>query len=455
MTESLRSIRPLPKESLRGVDPSKIGKKLPRFEWVDPRSLYVEEAYQRDLSGNSTALVRKIVAKFNWSRFKPPICVRLPESGNVLVCIDGQHTAMGAASHPDVDKIPVMVVDAADVAARASAFVGHNKDRLALTQMAIFHAELASGDALAMTIDRACKAAGAVILNKPVNLKNPLPAGQTIAVGTIRSIAKKNGEAFLTRVLRVMVRAGRGPVKADELAAASLILGSAADERDIDRRLADVVAEKTAEKWAATCAAECAESGVTLPSALASAWCRRLGLRLRGPDNRGGARGSARLVAGPAAMIEVEPAREEAPRPAPTVPPRPPSPAKQIAPPPVPRQPPPASRSEPRPTNEPPFEKAGIKVDFAAGRIVRGVEVASLSGDAARLVALLLRVAPAFLEGDDVAAKLWGRAGADVSLRLRALADEVNFAAADLAIEVKQVMKTGWMLAVPASEEVS
>ena len=460
MSDGLRSIRPLAKESLRGIEPSKIGRRTPKFEWIDPRTLYVEEAYQRDLSGNSTALVRKIVSRFNWSRFKPPICVRLPDSGNVLVCIDGQHTAMAAATHPDVDKIPVMVVDATDVASRAAAFVGHNRDRLSLTQMAIYHAELAAGDELAKVIDRACRAAGATILNKAVNLRSALPAGTTIAVGTIRTLARKQGEEALARVLRLLTKAGRGPIKADEIAAVALILEAAGGERAIDDRLRAVVEEKTAEKWASVCSRYTAESGDSLSSALASEWCRKLGLRLRGPSTKGGSKSTGtRLLEGGAPMRPIE--EKVVPSPASPEPPRTRSQVNPIQQKTVPRQPPAPVRQPIQPERkaadppEAPFEKNGVRVDFAASTVRRGRFEAPVSIDAARLVAILVRVSPAFLEADAVAAKVWGRAGPDANLRLRALADEANGATSKLGMEIKQVMKTGWMISVPASEEVS
>src|SRR5206468_3742977 len=106
----LRSIRALPAESLRGITAAAGIGEPPVFELVDPRDLFVEDSYQRDVGANGIKLVRKIYAGFDWSRFKPPVCVRIPEWDGVLVCIDGQHTAIAAASHPEVLKIPVMIV---------------------------------------------------------------------------------------------------------------------------------------------------------------------------------------------------------------------------------------------------------------------------------------------------------------------------------------------------------
>src|SRR5206468_6286260 len=149
-----------------------------------------------------------------------------------------------------------------DAAARAGAFVGHNRDRLGLTQMAIYYGELAAGDPVALKIQKACEEAGAEILQKSINLKNKLPPGKTIAVGTIRGIARNKGGNFLARVLKVLVIAGRGPIKADEIAATALVLESAPGSRSVDqlgRQLAELVGSRSAEAWAASVAQELAE----------------------------------------------------------------------------------------------------------------------------------------------------------------------------------------------------
>jgi hypothetical protein len=78
-------------------------------------------------------LIRKIVQTWDWSRMKPPICAR-DESGRLFV-VDGQHTSIAAARHPGIKKIPVMIVNVDTVEGRASAFIGHNRDRVAMTSM--------------------------------------------------------------------------------------------------------------------------------------------------------------------------------------------------------------------------------------------------------------------------------------------------------------------------------
>ncbi|HEY6029962.1 MAG TPA: hypothetical protein VIU44_05340, partial [Gaiellaceae bacterium] len=211
----LRSSVSLSKESLQGVAPRDPGAP-PKILWVKPTDLFVEETYQRSMSGsNSTKLVRGVVGAFRWSHFKPPICVHLEEF-DALVVIDGQHTATAAASNPSIEKIPVLVVDASEVAERAGAFVGHNKTRLGLTQIAIYKAELASNDAVATMIDRACRAAGARVAGSVGETRAAdLKPGITLAVGTLRQLAKHRGEEAVRRALWILTKAGRAPIIAN------------------------------------------------------------------------------------------------------------------------------------------------------------------------------------------------------------------------------------------------
>ncbi len=91
---SLRAIEPM---ALPGVEPGPIAGDMPRLEWGDPTTLWVDETYQRNISERLVKLIRKIVAEFAWRRFSPPKVVPVDGRRHVL---DGQHTAIAAASHP-------------------------------------------------------------------------------------------------------------------------------------------------------------------------------------------------------------------------------------------------------------------------------------------------------------------------------------------------------------------
>src|ERR1700754_2455953 len=100
--------RPIAPIEIHGFTPGGTPRALPIFEWVEPETLLIDAGYQRDSSERSLKLVRKIVAGWDWARFKAPVAV-LTDAG--LELIDGQHTAIAAASHPEVDKIPVMIIE--------------------------------------------------------------------------------------------------------------------------------------------------------------------------------------------------------------------------------------------------------------------------------------------------------------------------------------------------------
>ncbi len=435
MTAELRSIRALPKESLRGVEPSIVSKKLPRFEWVDPKTLYVEDAYQRSVGENGVALVRRIYAKFSWGRFKPPICVRLPDSGNVLVVIDGQHTATAAACHPNVPKIPVMVVDADDVASRADNFVGHNRDRLALTNLAIYRADLVRGDSVAIAIDRACKAAGARILERHTSTRQALEPGATVSVGAIRAVFRRHGEELLGKVLAVLTKAGRAPILAEEIGAAEIVLAKMPGAAE---RLRAVVASKPAARWKSVAISRIADTGEKPPAALAACW-----------------------------LAELSGIPADVPRPASTVPPRSQSQVKPTTPNAVPRQAeepvrqpaapvrqPEAAPSKPptpialdgKPAGERFVERNGVRFDLLPRSIQHRGREDVVDAEGLRFVAALARVMPSFLPPENVAKAAFGSV-ADAGFKLRGTADRTNRVLSGLRLEIREIAKMGWMLA--------
>lgn len=457
MTEisGLRSITPLGPESLRGITAAEIKGIQPEFVWVDPRSIFVED-YQRGIGENGIKMIRNIYAGFDWTKFKPPVCVRVPQWDDVLVCIDGQHTATAAASHPGLSKIPVMVVSAVEAASRARAFVGHNRDRLGLTQMAIFHAEVAAGDPVALKVAEACKNAGAEILSRSVNLKTKLPAGKTIAVGTIRAIAKAKGANFLTRVLKVMVAADRGPMKADEIGAVALVL-EAFPLVDPSDRLAETVKSKSAEGWAASVAQQLAETGGSLPVALARIWAAQIGLKLKPGTvptwRRGGGGGGARPIANTARLMARRP-KPESILPAPKLPvakkTAPVAAVKAAAPPPA--APKPAPKPEPpkavamdkgdRKENGAVVSWNGITLDLMTRELEhRGMKARIHRDEGVRLVAALARITPALLTEDRAATKAFGGPQRDYRQMLRSLEEDIRPILTATGLEIKFVPK--------------
>jgi hypothetical protein len=182
---------------------------------VAPTDLHVEAAYQRDLSGKSVTLIRKIVANWDWAKFKPPVCAKMSDGYFV---IDGQHTAIAAATHPMVREIPIMVVSAERIERRAEAFVSHNRDRLTMTPAQIFHGEIAAGNFETLAIFEIIKRVGAAVPRLAIQ-KYCATTGQIAAVGELHKLFRApRGPQLLERVIRIAVVAKVVPISATVMA---------------------------------------------------------------------------------------------------------------------------------------------------------------------------------------------------------------------------------------------
>lgn len=218
----------------------------PTLLWLKPTDLYIDEGYQRNLSRSSIKLISRIVSNWNWTHFKPPIVVKDEES-NTFYVLDGQHTAIAAASHTNIEKIPVMIVDAEQISDRAKAFIGHNKDRIAVTATQIHHSSIIAQDPEALEIEAICKDAGVTILRQ-IPQKGVFRPGETLALNSIRTLMRKLGGEKTRAVLACLVRAGRTPIRADEMKAIAHLLyanNGAVSEDGVSRALS-VVAYDTA-----------------------------------------------------------------------------------------------------------------------------------------------------------------------------------------------------------------
>lgn len=214
------SKRPIRLMATPGVEPSEIASTPPTFEWVDPRDLLVDETYQRNLSERSVTLIRKIVGNWDWRRFKPPVVAMTADGMEV---IDGQHTAIGAASHPGIETIPVMVVVAAEQAERAMAFIGQNRDRITITPAQLHYAAVAAGDEDALTIDQVCERAGVKILRVPPG-NGAFKIGDTMAISGISALINRRGAMRARIILEVLAKASCAPVSIAGIKAVEMLL---------------------------------------------------------------------------------------------------------------------------------------------------------------------------------------------------------------------------------------
>lgn len=79
---SLRQIKPL---NMPNVEPAALESARPEFREIGPHELFVDAAYQRNLSERSVSLIRKIVAEWSWAAFKPPALGRFKPGETIAI----------------------------------------------------------------------------------------------------------------------------------------------------------------------------------------------------------------------------------------------------------------------------------------------------------------------------------------------------------------------------------
>lgn len=232
---------------------------MPIFETIKPTELFVDPAYQRDISDRGMRQIRRIIEDFDWAKYKPPICAYAEHEGEtVLKVLDGQHTAIAAASNPHIDAIPVMIVEAEDTVSQAKAFIGQNTQNLGVTNLQLHQAALAAADEDAMTLQLTCTAANVRLLRTP-NSYTGDGSRQTIAVKQIEALIARRGRVVARQVLEVIANAERGPISATHIKAVELLLtdGDYADQithDDLTTAIVDLLytAEDEAKLFSAT-----------------------------------------------------------------------------------------------------------------------------------------------------------------------------------------------------------
>lgn len=217
MTE-LRAIGALDLPNLTPADLS--GRALPMLEWLDVDELWVDPAYQRDLSPAALRMIAQLVEGWDWLKCAP-LLVALTDRG--LEVIDGQNRATAGKLHPQIEALPAYVVDGSTLPQRADAFVAHARDRVAVTPGQIHRAAVTAGDADALALHSACRDAGVRILPFSPPFGVPYQIGDTTALASIRAMLGRRGPDRSVVVLRALVAAGLAPITAQHLRAAEAL----------------------------------------------------------------------------------------------------------------------------------------------------------------------------------------------------------------------------------------
>jgi hypothetical protein len=197
------------------------GSPEPVIEWGDPCSLYVDEDYQRTIGAKGLALVRRVGrGNFCWRKFKLPTVTINPKGQRVI--LDGQHTATMAATR-GIRRIPWLLVQTFGIEDQADAFVGQNMNRTAITPQQEHAAKVVACDEFALLVASVMSATGVKLL--PFNSGGiAYKPGETLALGTIKTLVNRRKEEGASRVLALLVKAGLAPITADHIKAVEALL---------------------------------------------------------------------------------------------------------------------------------------------------------------------------------------------------------------------------------------
>lgn len=183
---------------------------VPVLDWLDKNLIDVDPLYQRPLD---EARVNKILSGFTWSSFGAVVVV--PQEDGRYHVSDGQHRLAAAKLHPKVAHVPAVVVKVEDVPAEAAVFVQINKARKNVSPLELFFAQLAAGDADAVTVLQVCERAGVRIPKHPGSFK----PSDCIAVNALHALVGQVGAMRAREYLQVLVAAGFAPIKAEHVKA--------------------------------------------------------------------------------------------------------------------------------------------------------------------------------------------------------------------------------------------
>jgi hypothetical protein len=170
--------------------------------------LEIDPTYQRAVDKAGTALINRIARAWDWSLCQPLVVARRP-TGEMFV-IDGQHRLRAARARGDIPWLPCVVVDHATPASEASSFVALNAQRRPLSPLALFKADLASGNPAAIDVQRLIEGAG-LRLTADANAENWKP-GWINNITSIVGLHRRHGDRLTRQALEALSKGFEGQV---------------------------------------------------------------------------------------------------------------------------------------------------------------------------------------------------------------------------------------------------
>lgn len=172
----------------------------PELAFIDVDRLVIDRTYQREVD---SAHVQRILEAFSW-RFFQAITVTPLKDGKYAV-IDGQHRTVAARAHPEVSKIPCVVVDAKTAKEQAEGFIRMNMSQRRISTVEIYWAALAAEEPEYLTMEKLFARCGIQVATGVGT--GILPAKTLAAVNTVRNRVRRHGEKTMETALKAVVTA--------------------------------------------------------------------------------------------------------------------------------------------------------------------------------------------------------------------------------------------------------
>ena len=193
--------------------------------WIALEKLVVDDAYQRDFTGESRTKIRAIAENFDWDFFAPVVAA--PVEGGLFAIVDGQHRAHAAALIGR-ESVPCCVI-LAEPRKQARAFDAINGHVTRVTKLQRFKAQCAAGNAEALRTRALIERAGC-------NLRNTTGGRQRMhakpadlfCIDVIKRAMAKHGLAVAELALRCVLASASetsGFFRAGIVAATATVLG--------------------------------------------------------------------------------------------------------------------------------------------------------------------------------------------------------------------------------------
>jgi hypothetical protein len=217
MDDQIELIQPIP--DIDGINEPIYDVAIPMD--VASTELYVDRAYQRDRSSDSTGRAVNMTRNWNWALFERPLI--WTDAKDRKVVIDGQHTILAWVSHPDLPlMIPVnMLTGVHSERIAAEIFMGRNMNRTRLHHLQEFKAALVAEKDWAKDIWDLAQSTGVRIPFTPEFHSSP---NTCMALRSLSVMIEKYGMPGAKRVLSILTEGALRPIRETHIKAISWLM---------------------------------------------------------------------------------------------------------------------------------------------------------------------------------------------------------------------------------------